>query len=258
MASTYLQQGFSRGRGFPELPSGLGHNLLLPPLPAPSLSSGTSHQAAPSGALESHFQSPAPKAGLELENSAEEKQQVGWEFGVGDASGRGLPESAAEERAVPRGLGIPASLTLPGSSRSIGYRSQLRCPSLIPKFHFQFPLRGLNRRKRVEQGEGGDGAGTARKEVRGARSHCQPGASGGNCSPATVLSTAFSLRPPRLISQHVTYRIPISCHGHWSSAHTWEHLEEEIWMERNESTSACYSQEWIPSHKTGSSLKSGV
>lgn len=116
MASTYLQQGFSRGRGFPELPSGLGHNLLLPPLPAPSLSSGTSHQAAPSGALESHFQSPAPTAGLELENSAEEKQQVGWEFGVGDASGRGLPESAAEERAVPRGLGIPASLTLPGSS----------------------------------------------------------------------------------------------------------------------------------------------
>lgn len=47
MASTYLQQGFSRGRGFPELPSGLGHNLLLPPLPAPSLSSGTSHQGSP-------------------------------------------------------------------------------------------------------------------------------------------------------------------------------------------------------------------
>lgn len=169
----------------------------------------------------------------------------------------GAPRICGGGESRPTWAGNP-SLTHLTRILSIGHRSQLRCTSLIPKFHFQFPLRGLNRRKRVEQGEGGDGAGTARKEVRGARRHCQPGAGGGNCSPATVLSTAFSLRPPRLISQHVTYRIPISCHGHWSSAHTWEHLEEEIWMERNESTSACYSQEWIPSHKTGSSLKSGV
>lgn len=102
---------FLKGRAPCELPSGLGHSLLLPPLPAPCLSSGTTHQG-PSRPLESHFQSPAPTAGLELENSAEEKQQVG----VGDAGGRGLPESGAMKRAVLRGAGIPASLTLPGSS----------------------------------------------------------------------------------------------------------------------------------------------
>lgn len=156
MASTHLHQGSLRGGTFPDLWA--GSQPASPTFTSSLLSSGTSHQKSPfQGTRKVTFRAQLPLAcvdsppGLELENSAEEKQQVDWQVQGRGRWWEGAPRVWGGGESTPRWAGDP-SLTHLTRVLSVGHQlpaslSQSRSLNFTFSFLSEASLEGSGRSK---------------------------------------------------------------------------------------------------------------